>query len=680
MSYAARKRRQRRAKGGATRVLLVLLVALVTGTVVAGAGAVGYVASIADDVDLDDLKPADPGANSVVFAADGTKLGYIDGPILRQSIRGEEMGRYIRQATVAVEDRRFYQHGGVDVEGVARAAIRNVTEGANREGASTLEMQLIRNLYTGDRDESYKRKIREAKLADQLEKRHPGREGKEWVLTKYLDSVPYGNARNGQNIIGVAAAARVYFNKRPKDLTLAQAATIAGLPQAPSDYNPFYHPDAALKRRNDVLRRMAEQGYIGYEEAAEAQDKPLGLKASDYYTRRREQFVIDYVRAELIKKYGANRVREGGMRIYTTISLKRQQLARAALAKNFVPGGPASALVSINPKTGDVTTMASTASYADSKYNLVTQSERQPGSTFKTVVLMAALRAGIDPDATSYTSVSGQKLTPDGWAPKTFSGKSGGTMSITKATLASDNSVYAQLDLDVGPQNVTKAARLLGITSPLQSLPAESLGGLEHGVNPLEMARAYSTIANGGKRVTPRIVTRVELPNGRTLRPQNVKAVRTFSAGVASKATEILAKNVQGGTGRKAVLSNCPSAGKTGTTDNAADAWFAGFTKGMTTVTWVGYPKSTALSTGEQGGGRPAQTWHDFMASAVDDRVCGPFPKAPFQGSRGTGEHASGGSKALRGGDDASGTDSAVPGTDSPDPGAYEQPLQDLPR
>jgi len=688
MSHAARKRRQRRAKGGAARVLLVLLVVALVGTVVAAAGAVGYVASIADDVDLADLKPADPGGTSVVYAADGTKLGYLGGPILRTPIKPSQTGRLIRQATVAVEDRRFYQHGGVDVEGVFRAALRNINEGSNREGASTLEMQLIRNLYTGDKDDSYKRKIREAKLADQLEKQHPGRDGKEWVLWKYLDSVPYGNAPNGQEIIGIQAAARVYFNKPAKELQLHEAALIAGLPQAPTDYNPFLHPEKALARRNDVLRRMAEQGYISPEEAAEAQDRSLGLRSGDYYSRRRESFVLDYVRSELIKKYGAQRVSRGNLQIHTTISLTRQRQARAALQKNFIPGGPASAIVAMNPVTGDVTTMASTAQYGETKYNLVTQSERQPGSTFKTVVLMAALRSGIDPDATSYTSVSGKVLTPDGWAPKTFSGKSGGSMSITKATLASDNSVYAQLDLDVGPRNVTKAARLMGITSPLFSLPAEALGGLKHGVNPLEMARAYSTIANGGKRVTPRIVTKVVLPGGRTLRPQRIKAVRTFSAGVASKAREILEKNVQGGTGRAASLSNCPAAGKTGTTDGAADAWFAGFTKKMTAVTWVGYPQSTALSTGEQGGGRPARTWHDFMAQAVSDKTCGAFEKVPFHGSRGTGQRANGGSQSLTGEADSAGSDGfdgvsgddAAAADDRYPSDSYESPPQDPPR
>ncbi|WP_320670180.1 transglycosylase domain-containing protein [Patulibacter defluvii] len=610
---------------------------IAVGVVIGGAGAVGYVASIADDVDLDRLRPANPGGNSVVFAADGTKLGYIDGPVLRTPVRSRDMSPLVRQATVAVEDRRFYQHGGVDVEGIFRAALRNFTERETKEGASTLEMQLIRNLYTGDKDDSYKRKIREAKLADQLEKRHPGREGKEWVLTTYLNSVPYGNAPNGQNIIGVQAAARVYFNKSAKDLTLAQAALIAGLPQAPSQYNPFRNPKAALVRRNDVLRRMAEQGYVTGTTAAEAQDAPLGLRNGDFYTRRREQFVMDYVRQELIEKYGRKRVREGGLKIYTTIDLKKQQQARAALQKNFIPGGPASAIVSIRPESGDVTTMASTAQYSDTKYNLVTQGKRQPGSTFKTMVLMAALRAGIDPDSTVYTSRSGEELLP-GWSPKTYSGKSGGSMSITKATLASDNSVYAQLDLDVGPENVTKAARLMGITSKLISAPAEGLGGLTDGVSPLEVARAYSTIANGGKRIVPRIVTKVVLQDGTVRRPQKVKAVRTFSAGVASKANEILEKNVQGGTGKSAALPNCPVAGKTGTTDNEADAWFAGFTRDMTTVAWVGYPLSRN-PTGEQGGGRPARTWHDFMIAAKGSS-CGPFRKAPFSGTRGTGAHA----------------------------------------
>ncbi|MCK9247418.1 MAG: transglycosylase domain-containing protein [Solirubrobacteraceae bacterium] len=678
MSHASRKRRSRRAKGGAARVLIVLVVTVVVGMAIAGVAAYGVIVDIADDVDLDRLTPKQLGEPSVVYAKDGTRLGFIHGDILRQPVSSKEMSQSIRDATVAVEDRRFYQHSGVDLEGIFRAALRNFTTGETKEGASTLEMQLIRNLYTGDSDDSYKRKIREAKLADQLKETHPGREGKRWVLTTYLNSVPYGNARNGLEIIGVQAAARVYFDTTAEKLKLHEAAMIAGLPQAPTEYNPYLSPERALARRNDVLRRMAEQGYISPSQATAAQSRSLGLKESEYYTRRREQHFLDFIRKELTDIYGSRRVRQGGLRVHTTIDLKRQQQARAALAKNYVNGGPAGALVAMNPRTGDITTMASTVPYGESKFNLPAQGKRQPGSTFKIMVLMAALREGIDPDRTSYVSRSGQTLLP-GWAPKTYSGSSGGSMNLVRATLASDNSVYAQLDLDVGPAKVTKAARDMGITSKLLSVGAEGLGGLTDGVTPLEMARAYSTIANGGRKMRVRSITKVEFPDGRVRHPQKIKGTRTFDAGVASKVTEILEKNVQGGTGRAASLGSCRAAGKTGTTDGEADAWFAGFTRGMVTISWIGYPTSRQ-ATGEQGGGRPARTWGDFMRVAKGDS-CGDFPKAPFVGTVGTGRYASGGGGGGGADDgyDADGTDDDGFGGDRYPPSDYESAPQNPP-
>ncbi|WP_320670181.1 transglycosylase domain-containing protein [Patulibacter defluvii] len=642
MSHAARKRRQRRARGGAARVLLIVIATFVVGMAVAGAGAVAYVASVANGVDLDELRPKNPGATSVVYAADGQRLGFISGPTLRTPVRQRDIADNVREATVAVEDRRFFEHGGVDVEGVFRAALRNFAERETKEGASTLEMQLIRNLYTGDRDDSYKRKIREAKLADQLEKRHPGRSGKEWVLTTYLNTAPYGNAPNGQNINGVQAAARVYFNTTAKRLTLAQAAMIAGLPQAPSAYNPYRAPQAALDRRNDVLRRMADQGYITDAEAAEAQGEDLGITKGGYYAKRREQFFLNYVRAKLIKFYGEKTVAEGGLKVYTTIDLKKQALARKAIAAHLNPaaGDPSSAVVTIDPRTGDIQAAASSAVFGQNQYDLATQGRRQPGSTFKTIVLAEALNQGFSP-STTYSAPATFPIPPQ-WGTgvvRNFAGESGGgNMDLVTATLKSVNTVFFQLDLDVGPKNVTKMARKVGITSKLISVPSEALGAAS--VSPLEMARAYATFANGGRRVNPRAITKVVRPGGKVDHPQPVKLVRTVSKPVASEVTRILQKDIQSGTASSANFG-CPAAAKTGTTDGPSDVWLVGYTPRMSTAVWVGYPASrkTIYSTSSAGGNIqgatvPGPIWHDYMAAA-HGKFCGEFQGlVPFSGVR----------------------------------------------
>jgi penicillin-binding protein 1A len=654
MSHAARKRRQRRSKGGATRIVLVLLVLLILGIGGSAAAGVGYVVSIADKVDLDELDRVDPGAPSVVYASDGTRLGYLPGPVLREKVKTTQMTDLVRNATVAVEDRRFYDHAGVDVEGVFRAATRNITAGSNVEGASTLEMQLIRNLWTEDRAGSLERKIREAKLAQQLEDRHPGRDGKTWVLTTYLNTAPYGTV-GGQDIKGVQAAARVYFRTTAKKLTLAQAAMIAGLPQAPTEYNPYNNPDAALKRRNDVIRRMAEQGYVTPEEAAEAQDEKLGVKnGGTYYTTRRERFFLNYVRTTLIKRYGRKKVAQGGLKVYTTLDLRKQQLARKAMTDNLNPeaGDPSSAIVTLDPDTGDMEAAASSQPFGSSQYDLALQGSRQPGSTYKTIVLTTALEQGISP-STSYPAPGNFTIPPPfctgtDCSIKNFAGEGskGGSMDLKTATLKSVNTVFMQLGLDVGMENVSKTAHAMGITSKLQSFPSESLGSAS--VSPLEIARVYATIANGGLRVTPRAITKVVFGDGKVKRPQPVRRVRAIPKDVASEVNRILQADIKGGTAASANFG-CPAGGKTGTTDGPTDVWLAGFTPKLATAVWVGFPTgsktiySTTRAGGNiQGASVSAPIWKQYM-QAAHGSFCGDFQGlVPFSGTKGTGKFASG--------------------------------------
>jgi penicillin-binding protein 1A len=723
MTPSQRHRHRRQHGGGLAGKALLAGAVVGIVAILGGLSLVLYVVHVAATAPpLASLKAKEPGENSIVYAADGQRLGVIQADELRRHVQGDQVPTVFQQATVAIEDQRFYKHKGVDYEGVVRAAVKNVTSKKTVQGGSTITMQLVRNIYTGEttRDglAGYKRKIREAKLAEELENEHT----KQWILDKYLDSVPYGTV-GGQTAIGAWAAARVYFNKPVEKLKLHEAALLAGLPQAPSLYSPIYHPEAAMARRNEVLRKMAELHMITPQQATAAIAHSLGIKPSAYYSRRRESYVFDYVKDQLIQEYGARTVRGGGLKVYTSIDLKLQQSARAAIAANLAGVGPSSALVTIDPRNGYIKAMVSSADYGQSKFNLAAQGHRQPGSTFKVMALMTALRKGVDPDRTSYVSKR-LKFKDPKWGPidvQTYDHSYGGSMSLTKATLKSDNTVYEQLALDLGPEEIKKTAYMMGIRTHLDGLPAESLGGLTIGVSPLEMASAYGTIANGGYRVRPTAITKIEFPDGHVekghkLPPRfRVKRIKAFSDGVTAKATQILEKNVQAGTGTRAQIG-CPAAGKTGTVDNFTDAWFVGFTPRLATSVWVGYPTAKVemrnlFQGGPVAGGTfPAQIWGAYMKKAKG-RFCGEFAKpkesfvaSPFfghysrTGGKGTGEDTGQQSNGLGNGVDTPGgtgrpqhrngggqdTNGGTPdhanGRRGFDPNFYESPPQKRPK
>src|SRR3954464_5143141 len=677
MSRRERMRRRKRHGGGGSSRVAFLVLGIVTATVaIAALSVAGWVIGMmASAPDLKTIKPVEQGQSSVVYAADGQRLGFIQADTLRTPVPRGAIPVNLRNATVAIEDRRFYSHKGVDVEGVFRAAVKNISSGHTVEGGSTLTMQLIKNLYDPQKKRTFSRKIREAKLAQELESEHPGIEGKRWILDRYLNSVPYGTV-GGQVALGVEAAARMFFSKPASRLTLAESAMLAGLPQAPSLYDPLEHPDRALARRNDVLRAMARQHVITAETPQKAMQEPLGTTRGRYYTERRESYFFDYVRDQLVKRYGIDTVRRGGLKVYTTIDLKLQSLARKAMANRLAnPGDPAAALVSIDPHNGHILAMASSQKYANSKFNLAAQGKRQPGSTFKVMALMAALRQGVDPNSTTYTS---RRLlfTDKEWGPidvQTDDHVYRGRETLFEALVHSDNTVYMQLGLDLGPREVRQTAYDMGITSHLDLYPSMVLGGLTHGVSPLEMARAYVTINNGGNRIRPVAITKVVKPDGdvdTSLGRQARKKV--FTDGQTNEAIRAMEANIQRGTGTAAQIG-CPAAGKTGTPSSFTDAWFDGFTTGLNTVVWVGYPKTTASMTsvppyGEMfGGTAPALIWHDFMQTAAKGR-CKDFPKPqrPFQGAPFFGHYARGGAPGSdttvpQGGQNSYGVDTPVP-------------------
>jgi penicillin-binding protein 1A len=595
--------------------------------------AVGYVLSVAQSAPrLASLKANITGASSEVFAADGKPLGFIQSDELRTPITTAQMPKDLRSATVAIEDQRFYKNNGVDLTGIFRSAVKDVLHGETLQGASTITMQLMRNLYLGSDTHSFKQKIDEAKLAIEYTKHH----SKTSILTDYLNSVAYGTV-GGQTALGVQAASRIFFNKSASKLDLQQSALLAGLPQAPSQYNPFLYPEAARTRRNEVLAKMAELHYISRAQAAKAESAPLEVEHGNYYTQRQEGFFFEFVRRQLVERYGLNQVEKGGLKVYTTIDLNMQREARDAISEILdEQGDPASAIVTIDPHNGDIEAMAESESYDQSQYNLASEGHRQAGSTFKAIVLADALSRGVDPNSTYYLS---HTLAP-GWLPayptyevKTFENTSlNKSINLVQATLTSDNTVYAQLAADLGEETVTQMAYKMGVKEHLDSYPAEALGGLTVGVSPLEMANVYATLADGGYRNTPIAITKVVFPDGYTDTNWGTPhRVKVLSNGVTGEETEILHENVESGTATRSAI-DCPTAAKTGTTSEFTDAWLDGYMPNYSTSVWMGYPNKAIPMTdvhgeAQQGGYLAAEIWHTYMAAVTEGQPCTQFPE-----------------------------------------------------
>jgi penicillin-binding protein 1A len=630
MSRHARQRRRRHNRAGPTRFLLVGGGILVTALIVGAIAAVGYVLNVAQSAPaITSLHPILGGGSSQVFAADGTRLGFIQSDQLRSPVGWGEIPTDLKNATVAIEDQRFYKNNGVDLTGIFRAAVKDITHGAALQGGSTITMQLVRNVYLGGDQHTIRQKIIEAKLAIEYEKRHD----KHSILTSYLNSVPYGTL-GGQTAIGVQAASRIFFDKPVSQLNLQQSALLAGLPQAPSQYNPFRDAAVAKRRRNEVLVKMGELHYITPAQASAAESAPLEVKRGYFYSQRKENFFFEYVRQKLIQRYGKSTVAQGGLKVHTTIDLNMQRLARNAIAEVLnQPEDPAAAIVTINPANGNIEAMAESQSYDESQYNLASQGHRQPGSTFKAIVLADALSRGVDPNSTiydSHTLSAGWLQAYPTYEVKTFGGEQNGSIDLVQATLKSDNTVYAQLAADLGESTITEMAHKMGVVSPLHSYAAEALGGLTLGVTPLEMANVFATLADGGWRNSPIAITKVVFPDGHVDnnwgKPHRVKVL---SEGVTAEETKILEQNVQSGTAGRSAIS-CPTAAKTGTTSELVDAWLDGYTPNYSTAVWMGYPNKRVSMTSvhgqpQQGGYLPAEIWHAYMSRVVEGKTCVPF-------------------------------------------------------
>src|ERR1700760_1348132 len=492
-----RGRRRQRRRGSAAGKLAIVAGTVLALVAIAVIAVTSWVLNVAADApSLASCKQAERHGNSVIYAANGERLGAIASPQARAPVPVGELPRRLELATVAIEDQRFFQHGGLDAQGILRAAVTDVEAGEAAQGGSTITQQLVRNLCIEHPEKNIERKIVEAKLAPEYSQ-HPS---KRQILGQYLNTATYGTIE-GATAVGVGAASKIYFSRPVWKLGTVQLALLAGLPQAPSEYNPLLYPKAAKARRNEVLRKMAKLGYLAPRRARALEKRGLGLRVSHGYFDHQEPYFFDYVEHLLIAHYGAREVRRGGLQGHTTLSPELQRVGRAAIAEAlYEPTDPSSALVSIDPRNGDIRAMVNSTDYAEDQFNLAAQGHRQPGSTFKAFVLTTALKQGIDPYDTYYESKPLDLNLPEygHWEVHTADEGYQGTINLKQATVTSDNTVFAQLDLDVGPQNVAATAKSMGITTHLQGLPAEGIGGLKDGGRPPQLSDAHPTPASGG--------------------------------------------------------------------------------------------------------------------------------------------------------------------------------------
>jgi len=615
----AHRQRQRRRRRGPWRwvrwVVLVLVLVLVAGL----AGGAGVIYALTRNLpSLDDLQKRKNPVNTVIFDRDGRVIAELHGAENRVLVKSNAIAKVMKQAAVAVEDERFYEHHGVDPIGIARALVADLRAGAVVQGGSTITAQYVKNAYVGG-ERSIARKLREAVLAWQLEDRW----SKDRILTAYLNTVYFG-----AGAYGVEAASRTYFHKSAKHLTLKEAALLAALIRLPSKYSPTTDPKQARERRDMVLDMMAVQGYVTPARAAAAKQKRLGVYKNPPNPNKSEAaYFVEYVKGQLIKKYGAAQTFNGGLRVYTSIDMTWQDAALESIRStigslDFGGWSPSGALVAIDPETGYIRAMVGGTDFRKQQFNLAWQSRRQAGSAMKTFVLTSAVEMGMNPATTYYVSHS-PTIIPMGagaepWIVNTYDHSSAGRISVTAATVRSDNSVYAQLCMDTGPENVVETAQKMGITSPLAAVPSITLG--TEAVNPLEMAVAYATLASGGIYHKPQAIVKVVVPGGKVDWKPKTKGRRVLSAGVAYTVNRVLQANATSGTGAgtSAYVSR-PRAGKTGTTDEYVDAWYCGYTPNLSTAVWMGYWKESREMPGVSGSTYCVPMWGKFNQAALAD-------------------------------------------------------------
>jgi penicillin-binding protein 1A len=651
MSRRERQRRRQHNRGHPVgRVLLITGILTMCAAAIGGLLAVGWVVATADSApNLTSLHPRTVNPPTAVYAGDGSLLGYVHDDTISTYVTPNQIPQRLKEATIAIEDRRFYQHGALDYQGILRAGVKDLLgQSNNLQGASTLTQQLVNTVYLPKKyheNRDLKYKIIQAKLAEQLEAKH----SKNWILQEYLNNVSYGTT-NGEEAIGVGAGALMFFDKPVSKINLAQMSLLAGLPQSPTTYNPTVNPTLAKQRRNEVLQAMIESRFITPGLGHAVMKQPLQLHPNARFIDHSQPYLFDYIQQQLDQKFGANVVEHGGLKVYTTINLKLQQEAEDAIhahvGGHVLDAQPAAALATVDPSNGNILAIASSATYQQTKFDFPVQAERQTGSAFKVFALMTLIHDyDGSPNDTYYTS----KFLQAGWNPldPTWSVHTAeetyqGVINITKATTVSDNTVFAQLADDEGYAKLDATAHAMGVTSKLDGFPSEVIGGLKYCCTMLEMADAYATLADRGVHVPPTILSKVVFPNGKVENLGDAQGDRVFTDGEAYEGTQVLKTVIQDGTGTAANYG-CPAAGKTGTAENEDNAWFVGYTPKLSTAVWVGYPQGNIpMGSYGFGGTAAAPIWHDFMEHASAG-YCGDFPTPTtyFTGTAFTGSHSS---------------------------------------
>jgi penicillin-binding protein 1A len=623
-----RRNRKRRSILLVGATLLASLVALLLATV-----AFTGQQLLLSQCNLSDLRPLALGQNSFLYTDSMQLLGVVPSATNRQPLPLAKISPALPEATVAIEDARFWQHGALDYQGILRALYQNLSKGHIVQGGSTITQELVRNLYIGNPQRTLSRKVKEACLATKYFEKNTRKQ----ILADYLNEVFYG-----RHAYGAQAAARTYFSKPASRLTLVQAALLAGLPQAPTVYDPLRNPHAALARRNQVLHAMWKNHYISKSNLRSATRRKLQLRPGHLYSELHQPSFFGWATQQL-GNAGHRQVELGGLRVKTTLDTRLQGLALHAVSSVLhTPTDPAAAIVSIDPKTGAVKAMVNyLPSGRKMQFNLATQAHRSTGSSFKPITLATALSRGASLSSSFYGPpelliTDPACATNNGpWDVHNFADETAGTMSLLSATAYSVNTIFAQLISVVGVRNVQAMANHLGITEKaggpyFRQACAITLGSV--GFTPLEMTDAYATFASGGVHHAPQAFEFVRAPGGKVIDRLSTKGTRVLSANVAAQLTYALQGVVQHGTGTAAALGARPVAGKTGTAEDFKDAWFCGYVPQLATCVWVGYPKGeislyNVEGVGEVAGGTlPAAIWHAYMSGAVGSLPVENFP------------------------------------------------------
>jgi len=603
--------RKKKSGGTGSRVLMgfgiVLLVMIV------GIGCGFLTASMNTKPDLaNDIRPP---ATSIIYDIHGNEIANVHADQNRKPVKLAQVPKDLQNAFVAVEDNRFYEHGGIDPRGIVRALYANIRGRTVSEGGSTITQQLAKNAYL-TQDRTLKRKIQEVFLALQLERQYT----KDEILEMYLNQIYFG-----QGAYGVQAAAQTYFGKNVEDLSLNECAMLAGIPKSPNYYSPLNNLQAAQERKATVLDQMEKYGYINSSTAAKTKKEKLNLvKPAKKEDTTPASYFVDYVTQTMIDKYGADAVYKEGMQIYTTLDMDMQKAAEAAMKNlpNSRKDGngieqPQGALVAIDPQTGYVKAMV--GGRGTDQFNRATMAVRQPGSAFKPFVFAAALENKFTPD----TVIDDSPLKDsNGWNPQNFDRSFHGKVTLREVAQHSLNVPTIKIAKQLGIDKPIFYAQEMGISTFVLDGPqndknlSTAIGGLTKGVTPLEITSAYGTFANKGLHVDPVVVVKVVDRNGKVLEQAAPKTKQVISESSAADLTSMLETVVEKGTGARARLADRPAAGKTGTTDDYRNAWFIGYTPDLVVGVWIGCDDNASLGN-MTGGTLPASIWKAFMTKAL---------------------------------------------------------------